>query len=116
MNTRTHIPLKTKLAAMCLRFTCPVCGKKLGPLDGLDWDHVQPVALGGTNDPENLQPLHKACHRLKTSGSKATSYGSDVFNIAKTKRLADGPKPSRNKMPKTGRKIPSRQFEKRRMK
>ena len=106
MTARAHIPLKAKLQAMCLIYRCPVCGEHLGPLEMLDWDHKQALALGGTNDPENLQPLHKACHKIKTNGTKATSYGSDKFEIAKTKRLAAG-----GEKRKTGRKIQSAGFQ-----
>ena len=35
MTARAHIPIKDKLQAMCLRFTCPICGEKLGDLKGL---------------------------------------------------------------------------------
>lgn len=30
-------------------------------------DHIIPLADGGTNDPENLQALCKACHSRKTA-------------------------------------------------
>lgn len=106
MSARSHISVTTKLQAMCLVARCSICGEHLGPLDGLEWDHKQALALGGTNSPDNLNPLHKACHRLKTSGSKATSYGSDIHAIAKTKRLANGPKKHK------GRKLQSRGFDK----
>lgn len=29
-------------------------------------DHITPAALGGTNDPDNLQALCANCHRAKT--------------------------------------------------
>lgn len=28
-------------------------------------DHIQPVAMGGTDDIDNLQPAHRSCNRLK---------------------------------------------------
>jgi hypothetical protein len=44
------------------------------------WDHVTPVANGGSNDPRNLQPLSVAAHAVKTA--------KDIPAIAKGKRLA----------------------------
>jgi len=33
----------------------------------VEWDHaIVPVAIGGTNAPQNLQPLMKADHKVKT--------------------------------------------------
>lgn len=43
-------------------------------------DHLIPVALGGTDDPENLRAKCRACHRTKTA--------DDVSAIAKCKRRA----------------------------
>jgi len=45
-----------------------------------DIDHILPIALGGTNEPENLQILCRPCHRSKTNKS-------DIPRIAKTKHL-----------------------------
>lgn len=40
-------------------------------------------------DPRFIRPMLDEAHRIKTSGTKATSAGSDVHVIAKTKRLAE---------------------------
>lgn len=87
MTTRKKHGVKTKLAAMARQATCPLCGQKLGALDGLDWDHIVPLALGGADDETNLVAVHRPCHRLKTSGNGHTSHGSDIHAIAKTRRL-----------------------------
>lgn len=79
----------------------------LRSLDQIEWDHYIPVALGGTDNFGNIRPVHAACHQKKTSGTKATSYGSDIHAIAKTKRIAKGGKKRK------GRKMPSRPFQKR---
>ena len=64
---------------------CALCGGN-GPLE---LDHKLPVALGGTNDAENLWPLCKKCHRRKTSGHTiAEKLSSDLFGICKSRRLA----------------------------
>ncbi|MBW8617301.1 MAG: HNH endonuclease [Hyphomicrobiales bacterium] len=60
--------------------TCAACSQKINAGKAWDIDHILPLAMGGTNDPNNLQILCKACHRAKTSRS-------DIPRIAKTKRM-----------------------------
>ncbi len=46
--------------------TCESCGDKPGE-ENVEADHVEPVALGGSNDPEeNGQLLCRGCHVEKT--------------------------------------------------
>lgn len=48
---------------------CELCGwapPAEYALEALDVDHIRPLALGGTHDPENLRTLCPNCHRLKT--------------------------------------------------
>ena len=59
---------------------CAACSQKIDAGKAWDIDHILPLALGGTNEPNNLQILCRSCHRTKT-----THY--DVPRIAKTKRL-----------------------------
>lgn len=69
------------LAARLLEFDgkCACCGCKIGGAAGLDWDHRIPLAMGGDDTVENLQPLCRACHRAKTA--------TDAGHIAKAKRM-----------------------------
>jgi len=60
--------------------TCTICYQKIDAGKAWDIDHIIPLALGGTNEPENLQILCKPCHQSKTSQA-------DIPRIAKTKRL-----------------------------
>ena len=60
--------------------TCASCYQKIDAGKAWDIDHILPLALGGTNDSENLQVLCRPCHRIKTSKA-------DIPRIAKTKRL-----------------------------
>jgi 5-methylcytosine-specific restriction enzyme A len=60
--------------------TCAACAQKIEAGKVWDIDHILPLALGGTNEPHNLQILCKPCHQSKTSHS-------DIPSIAKTKRL-----------------------------
>lgn|SRR5690606_9191076 len=48
---------------------CLRCGRDDVPLEA---DHVIPVALGGTSDPENIQPLCKPCNTSK--GAKIMDF------------------------------------------
>ena len=59
---------------------CAGCTQKIDAGKVWDIDHIIPLALGGTNAPENLQILCRSCHRSKTTQS-------DIPRIAKTKRL-----------------------------
>jgi 5-methylcytosine-specific restriction endonuclease McrA len=111
--TRPPIPVRMKIDSLLFRavllghpILCNVCHAKLSPGDVIEWDHYNPLALGGAHTWANLLPLHKACHRKKTSGTKATSAGSDIHTIAKVKRLANGGKKRR------GPKMKSRGFDK----
>lgn len=88
MTERRRLSITDKLSIMVRQSICPLCGEKLGSLDGIDFDHVQALALGGADTVDNLRAVHRACHRVKTSGTKATTAGSDVQVIAKGKRLA----------------------------
>ena len=59
---------------------CSICSLKIDAGKAWDIDHILPLALGGSNEPENLQILCRSCHQTKTSKG-------DVPRIAKTKRL-----------------------------
>lgn len=73
---------------------CQMCKR---PTDerGFDLDHQVPLAIGGEDIEDNLRPLCRACHRLKTRG--------DVGDIAKAKRREakhlGGKAPSRSPLP-----------------
>lgn len=45
----------------------------------IEWDHMIPLAIGGTNDPQNMQPLSVEDHKTKTR--------RDIANIARARRL-----------------------------
>ena len=70
-------------------------------------EHMHALGLGGPDTPDNWCLVHKPCARRKTIGTKATTAGSDVHQIAKGKRLRGETGQNRRK-----RKIPSRGFDK----
>jgi RNA-directed DNA polymerase len=49
---------------------CPICGESLFNEEEIETHHIVPVAQGGLDDLENLQHLHKACHKQEHSKSK----------------------------------------------
>ena len=51
-------------------WNCPICGKSLFNEEEIETHHIVPVAQGGLDDLENLQHLHKACHKQEHSKSK----------------------------------------------
>ena len=62
-------------------YECPECLEPISKYENYEIDHIVPVALGGTDDLDNLRALHAACHRqVKTPAdikaiSKADSAG-----------------------------------------
>lgn len=67
---------------------CDRCGEPLKP--GFHLDHVTERDLGGSNDVNNLVPLHPECHRIKTSARAPVL--AHVHRLAKIE--AEGRKPS----------------------
>lgn len=67
---------------------CWRCGEAIMPDEPVEFDHKLALARGGTDDDENIGPAHVPCHALKTFGTAGRRLGSDIFEIAKTKRLA----------------------------
>jgi 5-methylcytosine-specific restriction endonuclease McrA len=58
--------------------TCAMCGRTV-PASMVEVDHIRPLASGGTNTLDNLQPLCVPCHRLKTRQErKGGQYGNDT--------------------------------------
>lgn len=102
IHKRKALTDKNKLDIVLRQRHCPECSDKLGALKDLRFDHIIPLALGGTNELSNFQAMHENCHLVKTR--------QDVKNIAKTNRLRKKrlgePAPRR-------RAIPSRPFPKR---
>lgn len=57
---------------------CACCRRPTGGANGLQWDHIIPLALGGEDALANLQPLCRGCHKAKTA--------EDAGKIGKAKR------------------------------
>lgn len=83
---------------------CQQCGILCDGAEGADfhYDHITPIALGGTNDIENIQILCFSDHAQKTA--------DDIERIAKADR--QGRRSGRQKPGKRKQKIQSRGFNK----
>jgi RNA-directed DNA polymerase len=62
---------KYELIAKEQNWKCPACREHLFNGEEIETHHIVPVAQGGTDDKENLQHLHKACHKQVHSKSKS---------------------------------------------
>lgn len=69
---------------------CEECGRKLGPADRWQADHIEALANGGANRESNLRLLCDWCHKAKTAGDvaeKATVYRKRIKHVgAREKR------------------------------
>lgn len=54
---------------------CRGCSVKGRVTVAVEVDHIMPLAKGGTNDHENLQPLCVECHEAKTAREAAEAQG-----------------------------------------
>ena len=59
---------------------CDYCGARIdGAREEWDIDHIIPLEISGDDDDDNLRPVHRKCHRLKTK--------RDRKDIAKSQRV-----------------------------
>ena len=70
--------LKQRYARVLSFARCRMTGERLIE-QGCQFDHVIPVAFGGTNDADNLQAVTPRAHRRKTD--------SDIARIAHVNRI-----------------------------
>jgi 5-methylcytosine-specific restriction endonuclease McrA len=97
---RKHLSKKMKLEILIKTPKCSHCGERLNNLQDIEWDHIIPLALGGSQELHNWEPVHVNCHKQKTK--------TDVSRIRKSKRIAA----KRTGTCKQKKKIPSRPFQK----
>jgi len=63
---------KYEAVAKSQEWRCPVCYTHLFNGESIETHHIVPVAQGGSDDTENLQHLHTACHKQVHSKTKLT--------------------------------------------
>lgn len=61
--------------------TCQMCFQPTG-VKGFDLDHNIPLEIGGDDTEDNLRPLCRPCHKLKTKG--------DISDIRRAQRREAG--------------------------
>ena len=64
-----HPELPNRIARLLKRYKgkCPACGLMFVGNDLIEVDHIIPKKEGGTDKFDNLQPLHRHCHDVKTA-------------------------------------------------
>jgi len=75
---RRDIPASTrqKVIARC-NGCCAACGEAS---EALELDHITAVADGGGNEPENLQPLCRACHATRSEAQRLTTFANAWYS------------------------------------
>lgn len=98
-SPKTREAVKAAYDGLCAR-----CEEPLGKV--FDLDHIIEHDLMGSDEIDNLVPLHPECHRVKTSArAPVLAHVHRLF-----KRETEGPRPSRMK---SGGKLQSAGFDKR---
>lgn len=64
-NTRVKTLLKKQKGC------CKICGLAFWESDVMEVDHIKPLSLGGKDEYNNLQLVHRHCHHAKTARERA---------------------------------------------
>jgi hypothetical protein len=120
---RKSIPLKTQLHAALYQLGLEPHEAELDhdpALGRRDWDEQAKDTVPPANDPKFLVWRPREGHKRKTFGTKATTYGSDIFEMAKERRVTKKQAEFRSRLlapvPKAERpksKWPKRKLQKR---
>jgi hypothetical protein len=69
-NRYSFSQMERNSIASYYEYKCNICHIELDDLRDIDIDHIIPLAFGGKNIIDNLQPLCKDCHKEKTKSEK----------------------------------------------
>lgn len=85
-----HPELPNQVARLLKRYKgrCPECGLMFTGDDLIEVDHKIPKKDGGTDKFDNLQPLHRHCHDVKTAQDKdAAKFSQQATERERTDNL-----------------------------
>jgi len=110
-----------KLAVLVRQAICPLCGEKLGALDGCDFDHETALVNGGEDSIDNLRAVHRDCHKVKTFGKggaiRISKRDSDISEPIRLDHIAAKHEEFRRRLTTPGKaekprsKWPNRKFQ-----
>lgn len=84
-----------------------LCAECSEPLNGYyEADHIEPLWSGGTNAPENFQPLCSNCHAIKTKEDAA--FRAQIKSIAGDTGGAKRRREGKSKFKNSDKKIESK--------
>lgn len=69
-NRYSFTEMERNAIASYYDYKCNLCHSEFEELREIDIDHIVPLAFGGKNTIDNLQPLCKNCHQNKTKNEK----------------------------------------------
>jgi hypothetical protein len=105
--SRHKLNLSDKIWILTRQARCAMCMRPLYNSANavVDYHHINELEISGDDSLDNIVAVHRACHKILTGGTPATSLGSSKHRIAKVKRLE---KRRLGGETKKKRKIPSR--------
>ena len=110
----TEIEVIETLLHQGVAITCFRCGEPFTLADSttgnIQKEHLHERELDGPDIPANCRFSHDDCHKIITFGNGATTAGSSIHRIAKTKRIERTGKMAVNKPPLEGPRKPKRPY------
>ena len=77
MAKNSTYPSSIKALLKSQNCKCSICGNNFNDSDQFEIDHIIPRVMGGGDQVENLQLIHKTCHIVKTR-SDVENYKSSL--------------------------------------
>lgn len=106
---RRRLSGKNKMAIVTRQlYHCAICHIEL-PYDGIEYDHILPLCLGGGNELRNWQALCVNCHKGKSRNEVRMKSKADRTG----KKQRGEWRVPQNKLPKWRGTWPKRAFQKR---
>jgi 5-methylcytosine-specific restriction endonuclease McrA len=82
MTCRRYLTAKAKAEIYWAQYeNCDECGDDV-TLGNIEWDHILPLCLGGSNDEDNWHGLCRKCHAKKTRHEAAMRAKADRIRKA----------------------------------